>query len=384
MPKALFLSTQSEFGGAQRYVYEASKALSEKNSVLVAAGQGDGELFSRISELKSENPQLNLETRKIESLRRVPNPFLALKAVWEIKKLLKKEKPQTLFLCSTTAGLLGSMAGFLYRKNSPEKMKIVYRIGGWAFRDPRSGWKNRLIFWAEKFTAPFKDLIIVNSESDWRIAVKNGIAPPERIIKIYNGIDVDSLEFLPREQAREKLSENLKPEYKVVGTVANFYRTKGLNRLIEAFKMLDDPDSKLVIVGEGRQRKELEDLIFKNGLQDRVFLTGRIPEARLYLKAFDVFALASLKEGFPWIVLEAMAAELPMVCTKTGALPEIIEDKKNGLLAEPGDSKDLAEKIQWLLNNSQEAKAMGIRGKAEAVEKFSLRKMIEETEKAVI
>ena len=238
--KVLFLVTQSEMGGAQRYIYEIVRGLKpEKYGFLVAAGEGDGELFNKISKLKTQNTKLQVKTQNLKNLKRVPNPLSQIYAIAEIYDLLKKERPDVLFLCSTTAGLLGSIASFLYKHSSVEHRTIrtIYRIGGWAFRDPRPWWQNLIIFWAEKITARFKDLIIVNSEYDWRIAVKKRIISPEKIIKIYNGIDPEQLNFLSREEARSCLMSTIKhgnSNIKLIGCVANFYRTKGLEYLIES------------------------------------------------------------------------------------------------------------------------------------------------------
>jgi len=406
MTKILFLVTQSEMGGAQHYIYEICRALnSEKYEVLVAAGDpafvkataDKGELFQKLKNTRVRPVYL-------KRMRRTPWPWQIILAIWEIRSLLKKERPNILFLCSTTAGLLGSIAGFLYKLKIRDahcshaaKLKIIYRIGGWAFRDPRPWWQNLIIFWAEKITARFKDLIVVNSEYDWRIAVKKRIISPEKIIKIYNGIDPEQLNFLSREEARSCLMSTIKhgnSNIKLIGCVANFYRTKGLEYLIESIYHLsqqhlsqlnrdyhNNRSSTAIIIGGGRLRPKLENQIKKLGLENKVVLAGRIADAYKYLKAFDVFVLPSLKEGFPWIILEAMAAELPIVATKVGALPEIIDDGVNGFLARPGNSRQLAEKIKWLLENPQEAKVMGIQAKAKLVKKFSLQKMVQETEK---
>ncbi len=150
--KILFLVTQSEMGGAQRYIYEVSKALAERYEILVAAGDpafakasaGKGELFQKLKNTRVRPVYL-------KRMKRTPNPYLAISAIAEIARLLKKERPDVLFLCSTTAGLLGSIAARIYRGRTspkitgevrPQKIRVIYRIGGWAFGDPRAGWKN--------------------------------------------------------------------------------------------------------------------------------------------------------------------------------------------------------------------------------------------------
>ena len=384
-PKILFIVTQSEFGGAQRYIFELVSCLNkEKYEILVAAGHGDKELFKKVQNLPVKIFQL-------KHLKRNPNPLEAISSISEMLGLLKKERPNILFLCSTTTGLLGSISSCLYKiLNTKYKIRVIYRIGGWAFHDPRPFWQNKIIFYLEKLTASFKDKIIVNSEFDYQAAIKFKVCSPNKIIKIHNGIDAEKLKFLAKQEAKEFLSNKI-PQHKIqntkyiIGTVANFYRTKGINYLIQAVSLLEAEhkplDVKCIVIGDGKQRPELEKLIEKHGLKNKVFLAGRIPDAYKYLKAFDVFILPSLKEGFPWIILETMAAEVPIIATRVGALPEIIENNKHGVLIEPKNSQILAEKILWLLNHAQEAKNMGFQAGQKIKREFSLKKMVAETEK---
>ncbi len=370
MKKILFIVTQSEFGGAQRYIFEMSRLLDRnKYQVKVAAGPGDGELFRKLG-------KISVPSSHLKKLKRAPNPLQLISAIKEMRDTIKTERPDVLFLCSTTAGLLGSLASISL------KTKVVYRIGGWAFNDPRPFWQNQLISLAERATSRLKDAIIVNSEFDWRIAVKKKIASPEKIVKIYNGLDPNGMNFLSREDSRRELEIGEGP---IIGTVANFYKTKGLEYLIKAAKEIigENLQTKFVIVGEGRLRGRLEKMIKKHGLENNVFLKGRVPNAYKYLKAFDAFVLPSLKEGFPWIILEAMAAELPITATKVGALPEIISNEEEGFLIEPGNITELAGKIKWIIENPDKAKAMGIRAKAKLVEKFSPQGMAEKKEEVI-
>jgi glycosyltransferase involved in cell wall biosynthesis len=365
--KILFLVTQSEMGGAQRYVLEMARFVNKQGfEVLVAAGSGDGELFKRVA-------NLGIRLNKLKQLKRTPWPWQVVLACREMYDLLEKEKPDVLFLCSTTAGLLGSIAGFLHKTNE-HKLRIIYRIGGWAFRDPRPFFLNWLILLSEKLTARFKDKFIVNSEIDRKLALKHKIAPSRKIIKIYNGLDINSLKFIPKEKAKKQFLFNEKTA--IVGCVANFYKTKGLKYLIKAMK---EVDAKLVIMGDGRLRPQLEKNIRKLKFQNKVILLGKVPNAYQYLKAFDVFVLPSLKEGFPWIILEAMAAEIPIIATKVGAVPEIIENGKEGILVETKNSRVLAEKINWVLNNKPKAKTITKRAKIKLTKEFTSLKMAEKT-----
>jgi len=394
MKKILFIVTQSELGGAQRYILKMLPHLRKEGfSLLVAAGKSQDNSFFEILEKEQQFSSLSVKTVSLKRLQRTPNPWNIFSGIKEINNLLEKEKPDILFLCSTTAGLLGSIASYFYRKKnksfvSSSRFCVIYRIGGWSFKDPRPAWMNKILIKAERFTALFKDKIIVNSQLDKDLAVEKRICAPDKISVVYNGLDPENMEFLPREKARAYLSQRhpkltLKENDLVLGCVANFYKTKGLPYLINSIPFLEPNNIKLLIVGDGKERKTLEAIIRKNKLENNVFLLGKIPQAQKYLKAFDVFALPSLKEGFPWVVLEAMAAETPVVATKVGALPEIIENGKEGFLVAPGNSKMLAEKIREVIENPQKGKEMARQAKQKIKERFSLEKMVSETKRII-
>jgi glycosyltransferase involved in cell wall biosynthesis len=382
--KLIFIVTQSEFGGAQRYVFELISGLSkQKYDILVAAGQGNGEIFEKLKTLE-------IKTIRLKYLKRSPHPLQILFSMSEILDLLKKQRPSIVFLCSSTAGIIGSCVSYLYKKIGKSNVRIIYRIGGWAFHDPRNWFLNQLILTAEKMTAGFKDTIIVNSEFDRQAAIKNKICMPEKIVKIHNGINAESLNFLSKQEAKKSLAGkipgyNIKNAKYTIGTIANLYRTKGLNHLIEAIALLESKygplGAKCIVIGEGKQRPKLEKIIKKHRLKNSVFLAGRIIDAFKCLKAFDAFVLPSLKEGFPWVILEAMAAEIPIIATRVGALPEIIENNKYGILIEPKNNLALAEKILWLLNNPKQAEQMALDAREKLYQEFAVEKMIEQTEK---
>ena len=201
--KILFIITQSEIGGAQRFLLEFAPHLAAKgHQISVIAGEGDGELFTK---LESKIKDQKLRIHKVRHLIRNLNPIEDLVALFAILKIIRSERPNLVFLQSTKAGFLGSLAVKLFLiLNSKFLIHVVYRIGGWAFRDPRPWWMNQIVFWMEKISARWKDVIIVNSEYDRQIAIDKKIAPTEKIVRIYNGIDPDRLKFLPREEARKK------------------------------------------------------------------------------------------------------------------------------------------------------------------------------------
>jgi len=121
---------------------------------------------------------------------------------------------------------------------------------------------------------------------------------------------------------------------------------------------------------------ELEQAITEYGLSGRFFLVGSMSEAYRYLSAFDVFALPSVKEGFPWSILEAMAAKVPIVATRVGAIPEILQDHVSGLLIEPRQPEHLARAILELLEHDKLRQDLAIQAHQTLISHYTLREMI--------
>ncbi len=349
--KILFIITKSEMGGAQRFLYEFITHLNPQNYQFLVAASGNGQLIEKLREKE-------IEVASIKNFSNVPGlkNFLAF---FETFNLIRKFKPDILYLLSSEAGFIGAIAGKLYRllfwRKNP---KIIYRIGGWAFKEPRNIFIKKIYLWAEKLSAPFKDIIITNSEFDKYLATKNKIVKPDKIITIYNGLDVDNLKFLPKKEAKKFIISKLPTtNYQLltttlVGTIANLYKNKGLEYLILAIARISNGQKfNFVITGEGSERSKIENLIKKNNLENNVFLIGFISNAFECLKAFDLFVLPSVKEGQPWTILEAMAAGVPIVATNIAGIPEMIENEKSGLLVEPADPDALANAIEKMLTH---------------------------------
>jgi glycosyltransferase involved in cell wall biosynthesis len=336
MKKILYIITQSEFGGAQRYVFDLAKNLDKSQyEILVVAG-GDGELFGVLEAQKI--PYL-----KLKYLRREIRPCKDILAYFEIKKIIKKFNPEIIHLNSSKAGFLGS---FVAKKLKVQK--IIYTAHGFAFNEPLGKIKKWIYKKAEISNSKRADFIIAVSDFDRDSGIKAGIAK-DKILTIHNGIDAD-IAFFERNEARKKLEEiksvdnsDKKP---LIGCIANLYPTKGIEFLIKAMKNID---ANLFILGDGILRTKLEKMTKDLNLEKKIFFLGYIKNASIYLKAFDVFVLPSLKEGLPYAILEAKTASIPIVASRTGGVPELIQDKQTGYLAEPENSEELAEAINKCL-----------------------------------
>jgi len=266
-------------------------------------------------------------------------------------------------------------------RNGNRKMrpKVVYRIGGWSFNDPIPSWQKKLQQFLEKISASWKDVIIVNNYHDLEQAKKIRIKPRQNITLVHNGLDPYKINFLEKDTARSQLK--IPSSKKVIGTIANFYPAKGLENIIKAAAKINREDIVWCIIGDGAGRNALEKLIQDKKLGDKIILAGRKESASSYLNAFDVFILPSVKEGFPWAVLEAMAAKLPIIATRVGAVPEILEDGINGYIIEPNNIDQIIDRLTLLLNNYPRAQEMGIQAHQKLLFDFNNDSMISQIER---
>lgn len=207
----------------------------------------------------------------------------------------------------------------------------------------------------------------------------------DKIVVIPNGIKIEDFEIpFSREQCREKLCLPLNTN--MILFVGNLIQYKGPDILVNAMPMIakDVPDTKLVFVGSGGMRAELEELSKKLGVEKHVKFIGFVEERLkpLYYKAADIFCLPSMMstESFGIVNLEAMACGVPIVASKIGGVPDVVKGGENGLLVPPKDSEKLADAIIYLLENEGVRKKMGENGR-EKVEGYSWERVAEETEK---
>jgi glycosyltransferase involved in cell wall biosynthesis len=176
----------------------------------------------------------------------------------------------------------------------------------------------------------------------------NRICKKDDIIILPNGIELENFkDIYPREQ------QNIIK--KTIIFVGGLKPIKGIDYLIKAMKIITEksPDTNLLIVGDGTERKKLETLVRELNLQNSISFAGKVTNEQIpkYMAQADVFVLPSLSEGFGIVVVEAMASGLPIVTTNVRGLPELVKNGENGFIAKPKDPKDLAEKIMLILEN---------------------------------
>ena len=164
-----------------------------------------------------------------------------------------------------------------------------------------------------------------------------------------------------------------------LGSIAELTKNKGLEFGLEAMQKLSNENLHWFIIGEGDLEEKLKIKAIKLQIEKQVHFLGYLENASAYLKAFDVYLLPSITEALGYTLLEAGMAEIPIVASAVGGVPEIIEDKKTGLLVEPKNPKALANAITYILENKEAAKELRERLHQKVLTKFTLNSMLEKT-----
>jgi glycosyltransferase involved in cell wall biosynthesis len=357
--KVIYVITKSNWGGAQRYVYDLATNLpKEQFETKLIAGQGQ--------ELPLKLAATGIETITLPRLDRDLSLFDDLKIFLSLIKLLRREQPDIIHLNSPKAGGLGALAARIAGVK-----KIIYTAHGWTFNESRPWPAQALIWLASWITVLLTHTTITITTSEQAQGLKMPWCA-KKIRLIHNGLTTPN--FIPRLAAREKLGANTI----LIGTIAELHRNKGLEYLIRALSDIKEQNWQAVIIGGGEEKTYLEELITKLRLENKVRLAGFIDNAAELLPAFDIFVLPSLKEGLPYVVLEAGLARLPVIATAVGGLPEIITREYSGLLIPPKNSEMLTEAIHTLINSTTLRQEFGERLERQVIAQYSLEKMVKQ------
>ena len=227
----------------------------------------------------------------------------------------------------------------------------------------------------EKCLSPLTDKIVCISEAEKESAEREHITKKDKLELIPNGIDVSAVKnAIPKQRSELGISENAF----VVGMIGRLSPQKAPDVFIRSAKLIHDsiPDSAFIIVGDGEEREAVESFARENSLN--LYVTGWTNTPYSYLKVFDVALLLSRWEGFGLAIVEYMAAEKNVVASRVDAIPTLIDDGTDGLLAEADNPEDIKEKVLWLYNHPEEARIMKKKALEKVIENYDISRVVEQ------
>lgn len=379
--KILYIITKSNFGGAQRYVYDLATNLKNRHDVVVAFG-GTGAKNARPGLLRERLQEAGIQTIFLPSFMRDIALIKEYRSFWEVLRLIKNERPDVLHLNSSKAGGIGALAGRLC--GVP---RIIFTSHGIAYEEDRALPFRMLIACFTWFTILLAHTTIAITKKQ-SAQLKKLPLVGHKIRLIYNGIT--PISFLEKEAARAELLEKTKTQIPTdglwIGTISELTKNLGLHHALRTIQKMHEnhPNIIFVIIGEGEEKKNLQTQVEKYGLKYTVFFTGYVRDAQKYLKAFDIFLYTPVKVGLPYVLLEAGYAQLPVVASNLGGIPEIITHDETGVFVNTTDENKTAAAIEKLLTHKEERERFGINLEKFVKTIFSLPQMVHATEKVYL
>jgi len=368
--KILQIITLSEWGGAQRVVFDLADSLDKEKFEVEVACSPDGLLVEKLR-------ARNIKVYEIKNLVRRLSIIDDIKAFFALKKIIKKGKYDIIHCHSAKAGFLGRMAAL-----SGGVRKIYYTVHSWSFYNKiEFGFMEKIFVAMEKAGSVGVSKIICVSSRVMADGIRRKIAKPKKFLLIHNGIDFN----VENKRDEIKKNYNIKSKEIVVGMVSRLAYPKDPLLFLRVAKEIlkKEKDVKFVLVGAGILSEECHNFIEKEKLEEKVLLLGeKSPlEARELFFVFDVFVLLSNFEGMPITILEAMFASLPAVVSNVGGIPELIEKEKGGFLVRNNYFGEIKEVIDYLIKNPQIRKQMGEYNLQKVKANFTLEKMVRAYEK---
>jgi glycosyltransferase involved in cell wall biosynthesis len=295
------------------------------------------------------------------------------KALWKLYWLMRKERPHIVHTHTAKAGFLGRLAAAL--SGVPI---IVHTFHGHVLHSYYGPVKNQVLRRVEQSLAWATDRLVTVSEQVKADLAGYGIAKADRISVIPLGFDLDPFLNSQVQQGEFRREMGLSYEHNLVGIVGRIFPIKNHALFLDAAARIAARDSaaRFVIVGDGVLRQRLEKQARELGIGDRVLFTGWRSDLPRICADLNVLVVSSDNEGTPVSAIEAMAAGCPVVATRVGGLPDLIEDQKTGRLVPPRDADALASAVLDLLPNPQTARELGRNAKEFVRQRFTVRRLL--------
>lgn len=366
MKKTIIHISQSA-GGVAEYLYMLLKNMDEKkyDNILILS-----------EDYKNQIDRFESLATKIYfvSMQRDISVKKDLSAVLQVRKILKKEKSDIVYMHSSKAGAIGRIALLL-----DFKRKKVYNAHGWYFNAEIGKKKRKIIAIIERILAIKTDMIINISKNEYESAIKNKIINPKKMCILENGIDFTK--FVDLQNARNEIRKkyNIKENETLIGVVGRISDQKDPMTSINAFYLLNKhkPNTKFMFIGSGELEEDVLKYAREKEIEDKIIITGWVNKAERYIPALDVAILPSKWEGFGLALIEYMLCDKPIVASNVGGISNIIQDGENGYLINIKDSQELSEKIEYLIDNPKVANKF-IKYNQSYREKYNIKNMINE------
>ena len=328
-------------------------------------------LFQRGSEEASQSPDFIL----VPELVRPVHPLKDLIALHKLEKILRLQKPDIVHTHSGKAGILGRLAA--KRAGVPV---IIHHIHGPSFGPFQGALANKIFTAAEKHAARVTDHFFCSADAMTKLYLAADIGNPSMFTRVFSGFNLEPFLRATNDPAlRRQLG--LDARHFVIGKIGRMFKLKGHADLLTAFATLlpQVPNARLLLVGDGVLRSQIERQAHDLGLFDKIIFTGLVPphEVPRYVGIMDCLAHLSYREALSRALPQAMAAGKPVVAYNFDGAEEICQENRSGFVVPIGDTQTAAQRLLQLAGSAARRDVLGRAGQHFVRENFSIEKMVD-------
>ena len=377
--KILRVIARLNMGGPALHVSYLTAGLRERgyDTTLVAGTLARGEdSMSFVADAR------DVDVVRIDELGREISPLRDLVATLRLARLIRRERPDILHTHTAKAGTVGRVAALLAGRRAPPI--VVHTFHGHVLRGYFGPLRSHFFRLLERWLAARTTALIAVSPQVRDDLVALGVAPPQRFVVVRLGIELDervAAGHNGRAESRRYLG--IEPDRFAVGWIGRMTAVKRTDDVLVAFKRLREEgiDAVLCMVGDGPDRPELERRAHELGVvRDTLFL-GYQEDVAPFYAAFDALVLPSSNEGTPVSAIEALAAGRPVVATRVGGVPDVVQEGRDGFLVDPGATDDLAERLTRLARDPDLRERMGAAGRERVLPRYAVARLIDDVDR---
>jgi len=377
--KILRVIARLNMGGPALHVAYLTAGLRERgyDTTLVAGSLARGEdSMAFVADAR------DVQIVRIDQLGREISPLRDLVATVRLAWLIRRERPDILHTHTAKAGTVGRVAALLAGRRRPRI--VVHTFHGHVLRGYFGPVRSWFFLLLERWLASRTTALIAVSPQVRDDLVALGVAPPERFVVIRLGIELGE-RVAPEQNGRAESRRYLgiEPDRFAVGWIGRMTAVKRTDDVLVAFKRLRDEgvDAVLCMVGDGPDRQDLERRAHELGIvRDTLFL-GYQEDVAPFYAAFDALVLPSSNEGTPVSAIEALAAGRPVVATRVGGVPDVVQEGDDGFLVEPGATDDLADRLAQLARDPGLRERMGRAGRERVLPRYAVERLVDDVDR---
>jgi glycosyltransferase involved in cell wall biosynthesis len=331
--------TMLELGGAQRNTLDTVAALDRREFAVGLACASQGELLPEARALA------DVELFELSHLRREVRPLADVRALSELRRAIRSFRPEIVHTHSSKAGILGRLAA--RREGVPV---VIHSIHGFGFGPHQPSLVRLAFLTAERLASRWTTAFVAVSRRNLEEGVRLGLFPASRARVIRSGVELASFAgHRGGEAFREEIG--IPTGAPLVVQIACFKPQKAPERFVEVAARLAPrfPAAHFLLAGDGGLRRRLERLRREAGLEGRLHLPGWRRDVPAIYDAATVMTLTSRFEGLPRVLVEALAASVPVVAMAVDGVSEVVRDGENGFLLAPDDVAGVAERVAEIL-----------------------------------